>query len=429
MNEDSCPFDARKTLMCEDPNGSREKWRTTSLVLEITDVLQTRFRRDKSHEAAARRFKLAADELTRRGVDADALARYGMLEELLGPLLIALLVTHVLAHTELEEELVAAKVDVEGWRALLRIEVTEAAVEREHMTALLEQAISRVLVPMLVWGGRAPLSALLTLSVPSEEEFWAPITVEGADVELREKYRWLVERYTESYVNEWDKASLYLEYRYQRNLEPTWFPAAVLDDRRPPLSELEAEIAARAAGLSQPATNEAPMVNFPVHGMTDHARSLLEAGRIRDAAALFEFAVHQWPTEPAAHNNLAFCLIPENPAQALVHLQQAQRLKYQPLSLLAYNRACCYVTLRQPRAALDTLTEYMASQPKTRWLGMATLWRRAESGWRLVTDVELLPELVLLAASIASSEGWLSEERSWRDMLLELPPPRGAIEA
>ncbi|MEV0591335.1 hypothetical protein [Nonomuraea cavernae] len=421
MQESCHPFDARRQLMCEDHTGPRESWTLSSLVTDMRDALRERFEPVGERGDPLKRFNAASRELTRRGLDADSIVRYGMVVEVLGPMLTVLLIDLILPDGNADSGLRVSGVDLDGWRTLLGVPAGELTSHSE-ITSTLEKTTTSIFGPLLNWVGTAAIGALVNLSLPDTKDFWkCPPPPRDFRV-LAYQYRWLVERVTETYVKAWSTASLILEYRYRQNIEPMSFPAFVWETRDLDLDEVSREIAHRTSAEWNPSPNAPPNSEFLLQQMTTHARSLLVAGQRAAAAALFEFAAQQWPDDASAQNNLGFCLVLDQPDRALRHLGLAARMGYEPMPINAYNRMCCYVALNQERHALETAEEFWRQRGDlVQNQDRAIVWILNEEGqWSLDRKARPWSVLVGLAISIAQRQGWQEEEDRWRP---RLPPP------
>jgi hypothetical protein len=146
--------------------------------------------------------------------------------------------------------------------------------------------------------------------------------------------------------------------------------------------------------------------------MIGHASALCRQERCREAAALFEFAARRRPGDAEARNNLGFCLIPENPAAALAHLEAAEQMGYCHGVVNAYNRVCCQLGLKRPRAALAAADAYWKTRDDRP--GRALLWAwDGDRSWHITDVADPYLALAKLAAEIASTEGWLEAEQRW----------------
>lgn len=153
------------------------------------------------------------------------------------------------------------------------------------------------------WIKVADLSDALQWDLPQDPTFSdfaeAEVSSESCDA------RWLADRFLLTYVHDWNTSSLHEEHRWASGRKNTSVLSELMNLRRVPQDRLNAEIADRS-----------------VNGAGVDQRSLLTTGvqHIRDgehilAAALFQGALAM--TDSAwVRNNLAFCLVPTDPAGA-----------------------------------------------------------------------------------------------------------------
>ncbi|MFI6510295.1 hypothetical protein ACIBCT_22040 [Streptosporangium sp. NPDC050855] len=416
MDEESCAFDARKTRMCEDQEAPRSRWRTSSLVSELQDSLTSRLAlKPEERDKQIHRFKLALQELTQRGLDAESLVRYGMIPEILGPVLGVLLVHRLLPHSGVDTDLQGSGVDVAGWRSLLKIPAATSATSAapSQVQELVLEVSREVFDPLLDWIRHADLNELVHLIPPEENGFWSVTESVEDETHLRHKYRWLVERFTQTYLANWSLAALHLEYRWQKDIDPSSFPDSIMRDRNVSIEDLNAEIAHRAVLESKSISESLTPTLFLMSELENHAVTLLRERQYSESAALFNFAIQQWPNDPRAHNDLGFCLLPENPSKALIHLNNAARMGYEPYAINIYNKMCCYLSMHQPRAVLALAEEFWRERPDE-LDSTGVIWKMTEGGWRLVQDAYVRAAIAGLVVSVASAHGWKEDEAVWK---------------
>ena len=94
-------------------------------------------------------------------------------------------------------------------------------------------------------------------------------------------------------------------------------------------------------------------------------------------------------------------------------LDAAARMGYGHAVVNVYNRVCCHLMLRRPRAALSAAETYWAvkdDQP-----GGATLWIwQTDSSWEIADVIDPHHALAELAAKISQIEGWREHGEKWR---------------
>jgi hypothetical protein len=419
------PFDARETLMCETTAAPDAHWRTVSLVTAVrglvawtpADNLAWPREPDRADPyARLDAFQAATDELTRRGLDADSLVRFGMRNEIASSLMTALLVKLLgLSIPELARQ---RGIDLDAWSELLPPmpvrDVSNWELSAENLMRFTEMA-ARSQHPLIVpWIMRTPLEGLVTLSPPDHDDLYQQNPMISEDLKLYELYAWLVDRFSTTSLRDWLTSSLHCEYRWQAELEPPPCPTRLMLDREVDKDELNAEIARRSAlGVANGEPDPEAILGSD---MASHARALLGQGRYREAAALFEFAARRRPTDAEARNNLGFCLIPEDPRRALSDLEAAAHMGYQHIVVNGYNRVCCQLALRQTRAAVAAADAYWATQDDDP--GAATLWRWSPDGsWEIINVADPRLALADLIVLVAQAEGWREDEQRWRSRL------------
>jgi hypothetical protein len=421
-------FDPRRTLLSEASTSPDAHWWTISLVTAVRGLLtwtpieplvwpsqaaNPEQRLEASSDARLEAFVAATSELTRRGLDAESLVRYGMPNEIaaaLGGLLL-------LRDLGLEEPDLAQRrdVDLEAWRAALpplKLETSERGVSARRLGEI-AMGYARTYVPAIFsWIASAPLTSLAMLSPPEGSQLAHPHPGFNGDSKVRERYAWLVDRFSTSSIRGWLTTSLQYEFRWQDGTEPPPCPLDCMIEREVDKDELNAELARRSAhsigGDPDPQTVLASEVD-------SHARNLVTQGRHHEAAALFEFAVLRRPYDADVRNNLGFCLIPENPRAALKELEAAAHMGYDHPAVNVYNRACCYLALEQPRAAMVIAEEYWTSATLPEING-AMLWQwPPEPDWALTQVDEPNGALADLMARLASNMGWQEAQLRWNE--------------
>jgi hypothetical protein len=393
------PFDARETWLRE-PAGPPE-WRTVSLVTAARALAEF----DGPHLGQGRERLLLAclEELTRRGLDGESLLRFGLGPELLAPLFFRQVVAPVMGpeHTARADELMAQRgIDLDGWADLLG----------QPSTPVNAASLAEAIGPAVLWVLAAPVGRLMTLKAPTPDELSEAIDRDAPDSALLEQYRWLVDRFSTTRIQDWELTSLHLEYRFTVGELPHPCSDDLMADREVSLDELNAEIARRAVH-PRPAPS-APYGSVLAHQMQRQAVDLLQNGRRREAAALFEFAVTQDSSDSLARNNLGFCLLPDDPESALKHFQVAQTLGYVPIVVNVYNQVLALRILRRAREALLFAERHWSSVSAGRVHG-GVLWRQVGDGSLKLTDFEdCRAALVDLCIDLAGDQSQL-QHQTW----------------
>lgn len=365
------PFDARLQLLV-DRTSSEKHWSTVSLIKALREYLQREpgsvFPPCDEHADLLTR---CAEELTSRGVDAQALVRYGMCPEIFGGI-----IGPSLSQWLHPQPLVGAPIEkAQAWLNLLEPRLERAGLSRDE-PALPEITFGSFvsiavqdLVPWILW---APLDDLLSLEPPTEDELSSAPHPDQIDQELMDQYRWAVERFAVTALTEWTTSSLHLELRWMTQVIAPPVAAALMEEHSRDQQMLEAEIARRAVNpVKIEHAEHAQLRSSLAARMHRKAIDLLRDQKFSEAAVLFEFALIESPNDVQALNNLGFCLMPTDLRAARGHLQRSADLGYTPAAINLYNRVLCTYRLTGATAALS-LAE--AEWPTLQPTAAAFLW-------------------------------------------------------
>lgn len=401
-------FDAVETYLCEGTRNPSAAWRTVSLVTALLGLI-TRGPEFETPTPEARldAFRAAADELSRRGLDALALVRYGMTREVAAPVIGALAVRLIFGEGASMESM-----DVQGWCAALGLQGLPSASPRPNVNEigrLFEEWILPAIPNIYRWIGTASLDDLINLTPPARDSLELSSDTEPLDRDLREQYRWAVEHFAKTFYGDWQTSSLHYELKWLDGEVLPPCPNELMNDRKVPREKIAEEIARRVVYDVDKYDPGESLVSE----MTRHAISLLRQDRCNDAAAVFEFGVLQRPDDADIRNNLGFCLIPVDPRKALDALKCAANMSYEPSSTNSYNQICCYISIGRPRAALNVADEEWRKEDSKGH--SAVLWRRRSDGtWELFDSEDSLTSIAHLCVEIARDEGWADQERTWK---------------
>lgn len=406
MNEEKA-FDAGESYLCEADQEPSVGWRTVSLVTGILRLIE---QRPETGGAAAetRRetIKAAAAELTARGLDAVALVRYGMSQEVAAPIVSALLVKLMGGDSAIEG------VDAQAWCAALGIDQPASPGNEPSLPEIVDrftEVIRPAISGIAQWVGSASLDEIIFLTPPQPGDLATTVAAPSGERALHEQYQWVVDHFAQTFYRDWRTSSLHNELRW---LDGDIVPPCtdnLMHDRLVPREELVEEIARRAVYRTG-----IPDIGDSVSAeMTRHAIALLHQGKHSEAVAVFEFGVTQRPDDPEIRNNLGFCMIPVDPNAALEQLKTAANMGYASSVTNAYNQMCCYWALGRSRAALNiAAAEWSKVGPGLR---SSLLWRlTARDEWELYDADDPSLAMAAFAAEIARREGWQEQDDLWR---------------
>lgn len=422
-------FDARRSML-EDEAEPHCNWRIVSLVSALrAAVAPLDLDLPAGIDAAVRSprietiFELMA-ELERRGIDGESLVRYGLTSEIMNSIISMLLPAWLDANDDTRTKDSASPQAAEWREALAHLAPQDplplTSADDVDAVRTIATLFGQVFDYVLPWTLTAPISDVLSLK-PGSISNSARLSVDESALELYEAYRWMADRFSVTHLRDWYPASLKREYKWLTNAISPPCSEVLMVDRVVPQAELEAEIARRATEGDTSSSSNGELGQFEQSlaiRMIPQAVSLLKRGRLREAGALFEFALSENATDPDAYNNLGFCLLPIDATVALTYLRKADALKYRNPEIITYNLAQCYFLLAEYRAALSLIQrrwESMRHQPQS-----ATLWVSDDLELVLKEAASPVEELARLARATALALGWLDEAEAWSARLRDL---------
>jgi hypothetical protein len=414
MGDDSKAFDAAEAYLREEGSEPCPESRTVSLVTGLRALLSRSPGPGEKVALAdrARLIRQCSGELTRRGLDGPSLIRYGLAEEVLGPLIAALLLQAAFGAGDAVEGIAAA-----SWCTALGIETPGPRFPwptAEEASKRFEELVVPAIPRLLRWVCWASLDEIISLKSPDAGRLGG-----SRDAEVAEQYRWLVDHFSSTYYHQWETSSLHCGLRL---LDGDLLPpcaASLMEDRCVDRGGLLEEIAKRAVYRTSQEPTVVYASSYPAleesvkDEVTRQALLMLHEGRHLEAAAVFEFGTRQLPDDADVRNNLGFCLIPVDPVQALRHLEKASGMGYRPAVTNAYNMMCCLIATGRPDDALVVAsrvwTAVSADQER------ALLWERCDdTNWQLLLTDDAAAEVALLAGQAARAAGLLDQANVWR---------------
>jgi hypothetical protein len=150
--------------------------------------------------------------------------------------------------------------------------------------------------------------------------------------------------------------------------------------------------------------------------MKQYAVSLLTRGRYQEAATIFKFAANQKPYDASFQNNIGFCLISEDPLEALRYLRTAADMDYRQPAVNLHNQMCCHIALHRPHEALTAAESMWPDVMRSTRSLSATLWSYdGPDEWLMMHVTDDRMAAADLAVSLAHAEGWETDEAAWRE--------------
>jgi TPR repeat protein len=356
--------------------------------------------------------QVACGALTERGIDGDALIRFGFTPELVAAVAVPAAVQMGSSGEIASDPRLAAWIRVLEGFAIRDVEDGSSETD-----SIFQKRLACVAGPVIAWVATAKLEDLVSLTPPTSAELSSALKNRRLDLQLFDDYRWIVDRFSTASLSGWSTSSLHREYRWRGNdnIAPPCAPA-LMAELSVPQQALNQEVAQRAVGPAGPASLGEDVM-LMVAEMEHHAKGLLASGRFRDAAALFEFACRRSPQHPNPANDLGFCLIPEDPRNALFYLEQAARRGYTDRAINAHNQMCAWIAIGSAHEAMRVADEYWAEPGEGAGRGVIWAPPSKDADWSLEETDDARQVIAELAIELAVREGLLEEQNVWQERL------------
>lgn len=304
-------FDARQVYLVERAK-SVSNWSMTALVYAVG--CHVAWMRDRDDVEGGPTFDQVIGELTARGVDAEAVVRQGMFHRILTAILWKVL------------RAVRDSDDSAGWLSAARIGVPDldpsAYDEQDDIEDRVEDVISQALMP---WILSAPLEYLVEHRFAASGDELALVRESLPDRDY--DAMWLVDRFTSTYVRQWQKSSMQREWNYVRSMRPGCCVSGYMRERfvdPGQLAELLAEVGADHLSEREAERDGNRLArHVRVDQFLPLAIESLGRGDHAEAARIYELVNRVRPGDSEVENNLGFCLLPSDPARAVELLEGA----------------------------------------------------------------------------------------------------------
>lgn len=223
--------------------------------------------------------------------------------------------------------------------------------------------ILKIMDCIISWVNAASFDELIDWKIPlqldSIIEAHQTLPTPGADGQ------WIWDRFTSTFIDEWATESLRKEWKYIHGEKSAPCHSREMIMRVISEEQLAMVMADRLARSDREPFTLAD--NF-----VKQAIKFLEEERRLDAVILFEAAVLKEPENAKAHNNLGFCLLPDDPRRALHCFEKALELDGVDVQLVNVNRILALALLGRRASAMDLAQSFLDSDsvadPVHSWL-------------------------------------------------------------
>ncbi|MFK0110013.1 hypothetical protein [Streptomyces sp. NPDC091217] len=421
------PFDAAVSLMAEAPASSPSAWSTVSLAKYLRDALFTPPSQRNQPAQAREKIIEALRALTDRGLDGYAFVRYGLgpelAERIAGLASLPQLISLVTRNDSSEDEaemLDSMPSEVSPWVQLCKADVASTSTSKGHSSNPEGSLLNSIMELTHDWHSRvhswaeqADIDDLVDWKCPSGEDFNTLVDCATPENDLESSYAWVVDRLTETYLSDWEDASLHHEYRWLKAAAPIPFSDEIMNLRLVSSETLNAEIAERTVMSQGDKAQRETVTQLAFQGS-----QLVKSGNRDAAASTFRLITKIAPEDSNARNDLGFSLVPDEPRKALRHLTTAAKMGYDQPFINAHNRMICNLLIGTPKEALyvaeNTWNSAMADQSIP-----ALIWTQENDQWVVRHVPDARAQVAVLALQTAQALGGEVQE-VWQARLTSL---------
>lgn len=393
-------FDAGQFLLSEPRGAPDILWYTSSLLQIVVQAMRTHpLRRDGTLNL--QRYIYATSSLGAlgcRGLDPDQLVRYGLAKT------VKLGLAGWLGRLQSSDDPRSRWEHADRWRAIFNENDATPGDPGEYIRAALTGQVAQNLA---AWIQAAPLEDLL-LWKPPDSLSTVPST--GLPEEQQEFWTWIVERFTQTYLERWSAGSLKREYEFVCGSWHPPLPTHLLAERTETREKIAIALADRTL-VGSDKIDPSTMIS-----LIDQALTLLADGQRNAAAALFDGARRLKPGDMDAQNNYAFCILIDHPDQAQRLLEEAVASQMQYPAIALCNLALAEWLIGNADKALETCERAYDAANESEIVGH--LWQKPTDGEWTVVETKFRPWIVRLGTEVASSLG--ASDNIWSERLSDL---------
>ncbi|MGC4850338.1 tetratricopeptide repeat protein [Micromonospora sp. DT15] len=339
------PFDAGE-IRLHDQERPTNLRHTVSLIVEFDN--QLRIPPSMADDVDERRYLIRASlqELVRRGFDRDDLMEVAVSITTTG------MIAYIAAEYLMKTVGSGASQNLElnsAWLAFqggLLAEIDPAEPEHAFRVFIDPALVRRV----RAWNKTQSLEDL-SMWVPP------PATIlsghfERTPASVLNRGKWIIDRFTKTYLAEWSTASLHLEWNYIHSSEPGCAARPEMDLRRLDVNDVAREISKRTVN-DQPGRDTEPSA-VQLQDFTAIAVDFLESGRFESAVAIYEGLERLRPSDNLIVNNLGFCLMPIDASRALATLKRSAEIAPAPTLETCANLTLAHFLVNDYASAIMT---------------------------------------------------------------------------
>jgi Tfp pilus assembly protein PilF len=391
-------FDARQLLLNEPPGAPDILWHTSSLLQIVARAARSNpFRQDGTLELQRLVYATSAlGALGSRGLNPEYIIRYGVAG------LIKLGLAAWLGGAS--DRRLSDWPYLARWRTIFENAGAGKFSAKDYLDAAFDGPVARY---MNAWIATASIDDVLMWRPASLDTDPVYTQTDDGDIEI---WTWVVERFTQTYLDRWSLSSLKREYTFVQGSWQPDFPTEIMTERVVGREKVATALADRAIVSSDEL--DPSMLN----SFIEQALALLRDDQRAAAAALFSAARMLKPKDLDVQNNYAFCILIDKPEEAKSLLVEVLKRRRRGDPAISWcNLAVAEFLLGCPDAALEACEQAYASNSLRR----AHLWMHKNGEWAVETVTARASAAHLgveLERSMAVSDG------KWAERLKNLTP-------
>ncbi|MCQ3811569.1 MAG: hypothetical protein KTV68_13560 [Acidimicrobiia bacterium] len=388
-------YDAREVYLSDKSTGPPSTWRLAAKLVGLTEIVETPPPSDLV-QAANRLADI--DELI-----GEIEARGLMFENHVLPQL-----RPVVGHAVFRQYFLSASRDPDGaasipsgWLLAVKQHIESVNSDPEPSAEAMSQGFQGIISTIMNWAMTTSWDQLVNWSPPlpsQTDDTLSPIDNAEGD-------SWITERFTKTYLSEWSVAALRSEWKYLHGQHLSPCDPSEMRVREVSANDLARVMADRLGADPRPSEHLINMLVRP-------AVNFLAEDRRTEAAALFEAALRVDPQNAIALNNLGFCLLPDDPEQALRHLDSAIDTGSADVEITNANRVLALVLLGRWTSACDLAAAHLnrhsdSSRREPVWLWDSSPLLR-DNAAALITCDDIASYVAALHEVAAAKDGEIS---------------------
>ena len=309
-------FDAREIYLIDLDKKSLQQWRLPSLLQGLVEEVSRRPSLDsKLRQERQDRIEEIIRIVEEHGINFE--------DQLLSSLRLAMGSS---ALTSIYSFLIDDNISTE--KDLWSIFLKEQIYKTKNPVGVPVEDFTGLLSLVMKWSYTASFDDLIAWIPPKQTEQTKSLEIAITEPEVDVYGGWMMDRFTETYLDKWSTDSLCKEWLYLQGEEQAPCLLSDMKLRRVPIDRISKIMADRLTigQRSGQRSGQRYSRSSLASNLVTPSLDFIKEGRRTEAAALFEASIRLDPTNADAHNNLGFCILPDDPIKSLGYFDKALEL-------------------------------------------------------------------------------------------------------